>query len=37
MTSITNTKPIESSFTFQNETQNRLVLDSLLWLGEGKK
>jgi hypothetical protein len=27
----------ELSFTFQNETQNRLVLDSLIWLGEGKR
>jgi len=27
----------ELSFTFENETQSRLVLDSLLWLGESKK
>lgn len=26
----------ELSFTFENEIQNRLVLDSLLWLGGGK-
>jgi len=26
----------ELSFTFENETQNRLILDSLLWLGGGK-
>ncbi len=25
------------SFTFANETQNRLILDSLLWLGGGSK
>jgi len=25
----------ELSFTFENETQNRLILDSLLWLGGG--
>jgi len=25
------------SFTFTNETQNRLILDSLLWLGGGSK
>jgi hypothetical protein len=27
----------ELSFTFENETQNRLVLDSLLWLGGRKE
>jgi hypothetical protein len=27
----------ELSFTFDNETQNRLIIDSLLWLGDGKK
>jgi len=27
----------ELSFTFDNETQNRLIIDSLLWLGTGKK
>jgi len=27
----------ELSLTFDNETQNRLILDSLLWLGAGKK
>ena len=27
----------EHSRTFANETQNRLILDSLLWLGAGKK
>ena len=27
----------ELSFTFENETQNRLVLDSLLWLGGTKE
>jgi len=27
----------ELSFTFENETQNRLVLDSLLWLGDSRK
>ena len=26
----------ELSSTFENETQNRLILDSLLWLGRGK-
>lgn len=26
----------ELSFTFQNETQNRLILDSLLWLGANR-
>ncbi len=26
----------ELSFTFKNEIQNRLILDSLLWLGNGK-
>jgi len=27
----------ELSFTFENETQSRLVLDSLLWLGDSRK
>jgi len=27
----------ELSFTFDNETQNRLIIDGLLWLGSGKK
>ena len=27
----------ELSFTFENETQNRLILNALLWLGRGKK
>ncbi|CAN5143233.1 hypothetical protein BH09BAC4_BH09BAC4_39600 [soil metagenome] len=27
----------ELSFTFGNDTQNRLIVDSLLWLGTGKK
>ena len=27
----------ELSFTFENETQNRLILDSLLWLGGRKE
>jgi hypothetical protein len=27
----------ELSFTFANETQNRLILNSLLWLGKGRK
>ncbi|MDR3460020.1 MAG: ThuA domain-containing protein [Verrucomicrobiae bacterium] len=27
----------ELSFTFDNEVQNRLIIDSLLWLGDGKK
>jgi hypothetical protein len=27
----------ELSLTFDNETQNRLILDGLLWLGAGKK
>ncbi|HSY19468.1 MAG TPA: ThuA domain-containing protein [Candidatus Acidoferrales bacterium] len=27
----------ELSFTFDNDTQNRLILDSLLWLGDGKQ
>jgi hypothetical protein len=27
----------EHSLTFANETQNRLILDGLLWLGAGKK
>jgi hypothetical protein len=27
----------ELSFTFENENQNRLVIDSLLWLGRGEK
>ena len=27
----------ELSFTFDNDTQNRLIIDSLLWLGDGKK
>jgi hypothetical protein len=27
----------ELSLTFANETQNRLILDGLLWLGAGKK
>jgi hypothetical protein len=27
----------ELSFTFENETQNRLVLNSLLWLGASKQ
>ncbi|RFS15323.1 ThuA domain-containing protein [Emticicia sp. C21] len=27
----------ELSFTFNNETQNKFLLDALLWLGDGKK
>ncbi|SFE72264.1 ThuA domain-containing protein [Spirosoma endophyticum] len=27
----------ELSFTFESDTQNRLIVDSLLWLGTGKK
>jgi hypothetical protein len=27
----------ELSFTFENETQNRLILDSLLWLGRRER
>ncbi|MBD2752223.1 ThuA domain-containing protein [Spirosoma validum] len=27
----------ELSFTFDNETQNKLIINSLLWLGNGKK
>lgn len=27
----------ELSFTFDNETQNKLIINSLLWLGSGKK
>ncbi|GAB3330912.1 hypothetical protein GCM10027299_36270 [Larkinella ripae] len=27
----------ELSFTFENETQNQLVIDGLVWLGKGKK
>jgi len=27
----------ELSFTFDNETQNHLIIDGLLWLGDGKK
>ncbi|MFD2936477.1 ThuA domain-containing protein [Spirosoma flavum] len=27
----------ELSFTFANDTQNKLIIDSLLWLGSGKK
>jgi len=26
----------ELSFTFRNETQNKLVIDGLFWLGSGK-
>ena len=26
----------ELSRTFENETQNKLVIDALLWLGKGK-
>jgi hypothetical protein len=27
----------ELSFTFDNDTQNKFILDALLWLGKGKK
>ena len=27
----------ELSFTFDNETQNRLIIDALLWLGDAGK
>jgi hypothetical protein len=27
----------ELSLTFNNETQNKFLLDALLWLGKGKK
>ena len=25
------------SFTYENETQNKLILDGLIWLGSGSK
>ena len=27
----------ELSFTFTSETQNKLIIDGVLWLGKGKK
>jgi hypothetical protein len=27
----------ELSFTFANETQDKFIIDALLWLGNGKK
>jgi hypothetical protein len=26
----------EMSYTFKNKTQNKLIIDALLWLGENK-